>query len=181
MCEFDGQTDNVSAIHSVSQSISFSVNQPERQASSKQINQSVNHPATCSAPDSYSAGHLAPKARLHQRKEKSPRCWNMDQSEHNNQLVSEWVGRSVGLLVIQSVNDSIRQAVGRLVFHSFSLSISLSSSCLNLLVLPNRNPKNKQAGLWKSCILWNLSEWCEYFFFLLMGKNQPVLSVGSKR
>ena len=63
MCEFDGQTDNVSAIHSVSQSISFSVNQPERQASSKQINQSVNHPATCSAPDGYSAGHLALKAR----------------------------------------------------------------------------------------------------------------------
>ena len=89
MCEFDGQTDNVSAIHSVSQSISFSVNQPERQASSKQINQSVNHPATCSAPDSYSAGHLALKARLHQRKEKSPRCWNIDQSELNNQLVSE--------------------------------------------------------------------------------------------
>ena len=89
MFEFDGQTDNVSAIHSVSQSISFSVNQPERQASSKQINQSVNHPATCSAPDGYSAGQLALKARLHQRKEKSPRCWNIDQSELNNQLVSE--------------------------------------------------------------------------------------------
>ena len=84
MCEFDGQTDNVSAIHSVSQSISFSFNQPERQASSKQINQSVNHPATCSAPDGYSAGQLDLKVRLHQRKEKSPRCWNIDQSVLNN-------------------------------------------------------------------------------------------------
>ena len=82
MFEFDGQTDNVSAIHSVSQSISFSVNQPERQASSKQINQSVNHPATCSAPDGYSAGSQGTQ-------EKSPRCWNIDQSEFNNQLVSE--------------------------------------------------------------------------------------------
>ena len=51
MFELNGQTVNVLAIHSVSQSISFSVNQPEWQAPSKQISKSVNHPATCSARD----------------------------------------------------------------------------------------------------------------------------------
>ena len=152
MFEFDGQTDNVSAIHSVSQSISFSVNQPERQASSKQINQSVNHPATCSAPDSYSAGHLAPKARLHQRKEKSPRCWNMDQSEHNNQLVSEWVGRSVSWSFSQSMTQSGWQSVGWSFIHSVC-----QSACQQVVLISwfyqTGIRRTSKAGLWKSRIL----------------------------
>ena len=89
------------------------------------------------------------------------------------------MSRSVGLLVIQSVSDSIRQAVGRLVFYSFSLSISLSESCLNLLVLPNRNQqKNQSSTLEKLHSLEHENDVSIYFFmgmkisqFSLLARN----------